>query len=163
VKLVESPSCSATSKIILVGRSKSGNWVAMEQNGLYGGMFVSRAEALKYALFENGHHRETIVELSREIEFDVNGPVLGLRSQIRQLGVMTSMPLPCSHFPEAQIPKCSEAPAPFAPLDQSVLNASIPAVLIGRNSAAGIIHPRGPPSVALGFTPRQCASRCVQP
>jgi hypothetical protein len=27
----------------------------------------------KYALFENGHHPETIVELSREIELDMRG------------------------------------------------------------------------------------------
>ena len=43
-----------------------GNWVAQEQNGLYGGLFVNRAQAVKYALFENGHHPETIVELSGE-------------------------------------------------------------------------------------------------
>jgi hypothetical protein len=73
VKLVEPPSCSATSKIVFIGRSKSGNWIALEQNGLYGGMFVRRAEAFKYALFENGRHPETIVELSREIELDMNG------------------------------------------------------------------------------------------
>ena len=46
----------------------------MEQNRHYGGMFVSRAAAFKYALFENDHHPETIVEL-REIDFDVSGPL----------------------------------------------------------------------------------------
>ena len=30
------------------------------------------AQALKYALFENGHHPETIVELSREIELNMH-------------------------------------------------------------------------------------------
>ncbi|MEA2796547.1 MAG: hypothetical protein QOI87_3927, partial [Bradyrhizobium sp.] len=49
--------------------------VAQEQNGLYGGLFVNRAQAIKYALFENGHHPETIVELSREIELDMGGKV----------------------------------------------------------------------------------------
>ena len=73
VKLVEPPSYSAASKIVFIGKSKSGNWIAMEQNGLYGGLFASRAAAFKYALFENDHHPETIVEL-REIEFDVSGP-----------------------------------------------------------------------------------------
>ena len=43
------------------------------QNGLYGGLFVNRVQAVKYALFENGHHPETIVELSREIELDMDG------------------------------------------------------------------------------------------
>ena len=74
MKLVESPSSSAASKIIFIGKSKSGHWIAMEQNGLHGGMFASRAAAFKYALFENDHHPETIVEL-REIEFDVSGPL----------------------------------------------------------------------------------------
>jgi hypothetical protein len=71
VKLVEPPSCSSASAIVLIGRNSRGNWVAQEQNGLYGGLFVNRAQAIKYALFENGHHPETIVETSREIELDM--------------------------------------------------------------------------------------------
>ena len=71
VKLVEPPSCSAASTIVFIGQNSRGNWVAQEQNGLYGGLFVNRAQAVKYALFENGHHPETIVELSREIELDM--------------------------------------------------------------------------------------------
>jgi hypothetical protein len=70
VKLVKPPSCSSASTIVFIGKNRRGNWVAQEQNGLYGGLFVNRAQAVKYALFENGHHPETIVELSREIELD---------------------------------------------------------------------------------------------
>jgi len=55
----------------LVGKDKGGHWVVQEQNGLFGGLFVNRAQAVKYALFENGHHPETIVELSRTIELDM--------------------------------------------------------------------------------------------
>ena len=73
VKLVEPPSCSSPSAIVFIGRNKRGQWVAQEQNGLYGGLFVSRAQAVKYALFENGHHPETIVELAREVELDMGG------------------------------------------------------------------------------------------
>ena len=73
MKLVEPPSCNSASTIIFIGRNSRGNWVVLEQNGLLGGLFVNRAQAFKYALFENGHHPETIVELSREIEFDANG------------------------------------------------------------------------------------------
>jgi hypothetical protein len=72
VKLVEPPSCSSPSTIVFIGKNCRGQWVAQEQNGLYGGLFVSRAQALKYALFENGHHPETIVELPREIELDMS-------------------------------------------------------------------------------------------
>jgi hypothetical protein len=73
VKLVEPPSCSSASTVVFIGKNSRGNWVAQEQNGLYGGLFVNRAQAVKYALFENGHHPETIVELPREIELDMGG------------------------------------------------------------------------------------------
>ena len=72
MKLVEPPSCSSLSTVVFIGRNRRGQWVAQEQNGLYGGLFVSRAQAIKYALFENGHHLETIVELPREIELDMS-------------------------------------------------------------------------------------------
>jgi hypothetical protein len=71
VKLVEPPSCRSPSAIVFIGRNCRGNWIAQQQNGLYGGLFVNRAQAVKYALFENGGHPETIVELSREIELDM--------------------------------------------------------------------------------------------
>ena len=85
MKLVEPPSCSSASAIVFIGKNKRSHWVAQEQNGLYGGLFVNRAQAVKYALFENGHHPETIVELSREIELDMGGgklpfPAASLRS-----------------------------------------------------------------------------------
>ncbi len=73
VKLAEPPSCACPSTIVFIGRNSRGQWVAQEQNGLFGGLFVSRAQAVKYALFENGHHPETIVELSRRIELDMSG------------------------------------------------------------------------------------------
>jgi hypothetical protein len=60
------------SNIVLIGQNSRGQWVAQEQNGLFGGLFVNRAQAVKYALSENGHHPETIVELSREIELDTD-------------------------------------------------------------------------------------------
>ena len=73
MKLVEPPSCSSPSAIVYIGMNKRGQWVAQEQNGLYGGLFVSRAQAVKYALFENGHHPETIIELVCDIELDMGG------------------------------------------------------------------------------------------
>jgi hypothetical protein len=72
VKLVEPPSSSTASTIVFIGKNRRGQWVAQEQNGLYGGLFVNRAQALKYALAENGHHPETIIELPREIELDMH-------------------------------------------------------------------------------------------
>jgi len=68
--LEEPPSCS--SNTVIIGRNSSGNWVAQEQNGLFGGLFVTRAQAMKYALFENGHHPETIVLTTNVIELDMH-------------------------------------------------------------------------------------------
>jgi hypothetical protein len=77
VKLVEPPSCrSAAFSLVFIGQNNKGDWIAQEQNGRYGGLFVNRAQAIKYALAENGHHPETIVELSRKIELDMGGDLL---------------------------------------------------------------------------------------
>ena len=70
MKLVETLSRGALSAVVFIGRDRRGNWVAQEQSGLFGGLFVNRAQAIKYALFENGRHPETIIELAREIELD---------------------------------------------------------------------------------------------
>ena len=73
MKLAEPPSCGSDAlSLVFIGKNQRGQWVAQEQNGLYGGLFVSRAQAIKYALFENGQHPETIVELPCEIELDMS-------------------------------------------------------------------------------------------
>ena len=85
MKLVEPPpSCSTSAAIVFIGKNACGEWVAQEQNGLFGGLFVSRKEAVKYALFENGHHPENIVEISREIELDMGGYPAGDRNSARR-------------------------------------------------------------------------------
>jgi hypothetical protein len=61
-QIEEPPSCN--SSIVLIGRNSRGNWVAQEQRGLFGGLFVSEADALRYALFENGHHKEAIITVA---------------------------------------------------------------------------------------------------
>lgn len=55
-----------------MGKNRFGNWVVREQNGIFGGLFSSREQALKYALGENGQHPEAILEVSREIELDIS-------------------------------------------------------------------------------------------
>jgi hypothetical protein len=69
MKQTEPPSSSAT--IVLIGKNSRGSWVAQEQNGLYGGLFINRAEAVRYALFENGHHPEAIVAATNALELDM--------------------------------------------------------------------------------------------
>lgn len=69
-KLDEPPSCNA--HLVIIGRNSRGDWVAREQSGLFGGLFVNRAQAMKYALFENGDHPATIVLTSNIVEFGMH-------------------------------------------------------------------------------------------
>src|SRR3979490_737209 len=55
VKLVEPPSCSSASTIVLIGRNSRGNWVAQEQNGLYGGVVCQHAPSLQKTPFAKRH------------------------------------------------------------------------------------------------------------
>jgi hypothetical protein len=85
VKQTEPPSCS--SSLVFIGKNSRGNWVAQEQNGLFGGLFVNRAEAVRYALFENGHHPEAIVATPDVLELNmgnrtINGPELARASNV---------------------------------------------------------------------------------
>lgn len=68
MKQTEPPSCS--SSLVFIGKNSRGNWVAQEQNGLFGGLFINRAEAVRYALFENGHRPEAIMLALGTLELD---------------------------------------------------------------------------------------------
>lgn len=70
MKFSKIPSRSTAASTVLVGRRRQGNWAAREQNGLFGGLFVNRAQAFKYVL-QNGHHLQGIVEVAQDIELDV--------------------------------------------------------------------------------------------
>jgi hypothetical protein len=59
------------SNLFLIGRNTSGQWVAQDARHLRGGLFVSRAEAIKFALFENGHRSEDIVLVPSSMELDM--------------------------------------------------------------------------------------------
>ena len=67
-----SPSCSRPS-LFLVGRNSRGNWVVQDQSGLYGGLFVDRAEALKFARFENGNRTQAVIMVPGILELDMSG------------------------------------------------------------------------------------------
>jgi hypothetical protein len=67
---VEPPSCLRP-PIFMVGRDRRGNWVARDQSGTRGGLFVNRAEALRYIRFENGNRPQTFVTVSGILELDM--------------------------------------------------------------------------------------------
>ena len=66
-----SPERSARSPMFRIGRDSRGNWVVQDQCGLRGGMFVGRAEALRFALFENGNHPQAVIMVPGVLELDV--------------------------------------------------------------------------------------------
>jgi len=64
-KIDEPPSCG--SNLVIIGRNSRGDWVAREHHGLFGGLFVNRAQAMKYALFENGEHGQLAAPIVRDV------------------------------------------------------------------------------------------------
>jgi hypothetical protein len=58
--------------LFLIGQNSRGQWVARDQRGLRGGLFVNRAAALKYALFENGKRSHLVVDMPGRLELDMN-------------------------------------------------------------------------------------------
>jgi hypothetical protein len=58
----------------MVGQDSRGNWVVRDQSGLRGGLFVGRAEALRYINDEARNHPRAIVMVSGKFELDTSGP-----------------------------------------------------------------------------------------
>jgi hypothetical protein len=57
--------------LLLIGRDRAGHWVVRDLQGLRGGLFVGRTEALKYALFENGNRPQAVVMVPGVLELDL--------------------------------------------------------------------------------------------
>ena len=66
----EPPPCSS---VFILGQDNRGNWVVRDQNGLRGGIFVGRAEALRYVRFEAGDRPRAIVVVNEALELDTSG------------------------------------------------------------------------------------------
>ena len=60
------------SPLFLVGKDSQGHWVARDQSGLCGGIFVGRAEALKFAMAENGNRPQAVVMVDDVLELDMS-------------------------------------------------------------------------------------------
>ena len=70
----EPPSASCSnSPLFLIGKNSRGNWVVQDQEGLCGGLFVDRAEALKFAKFENGNRPQAVIVVPGVLELDMSG------------------------------------------------------------------------------------------
>jgi hypothetical protein len=71
-----SPSFCSKTPLFLIGRDRDGRWVVRDLQGLRGGLFVGRTEALKYALFENGNRPQAVVMVPGVLELDVEATPL---------------------------------------------------------------------------------------
>jgi hypothetical protein len=60
--------------LFFIGRDSHGHWVVQDQDRLRGGLFVDRKEALKYAMFENGHRPQAVVMVPGVFELDMSRP-----------------------------------------------------------------------------------------
>jgi hypothetical protein len=72
----EPPSrCLSRSFPMLIGKNSRGQWVVQSQDGLCGGLFVNRTEALRFALFENGHRPDDVIMVGGTLELAINAPI----------------------------------------------------------------------------------------
>ena len=63
----------AKSPLFFIGKDSQGNWVVQDQQHRCGGLFVGRAEALRFALFENGHRPQAVIMVPGVFELDMSG------------------------------------------------------------------------------------------
>jgi hypothetical protein len=57
--------------LFLVGRDSHGHWVARDRHGLCGGLFVGQADAVKFALSENGNRPDAVIVVAGILELDI--------------------------------------------------------------------------------------------
>jgi hypothetical protein len=69
----EPPSCGQSpTSLVLIGKNSRGQWVAQDQQGLFGGLFVDCKKAMRFALDENGHRPQSVVIVSGVLELDMS-------------------------------------------------------------------------------------------
>src|SRR5262245_64134957 len=66
------PPSTCRAKSFRIGTNSRGNWVVQDQSGLCGGLFVDRAEAVKFAMFENGNRPQAVIMVPGILELDMS-------------------------------------------------------------------------------------------
>jgi hypothetical protein len=61
------------STLFFIGKNSRGNWVVQDQQHLSGGLFIDRAAALRFALFDNGNQPQSVIMVPDVLELDLNG------------------------------------------------------------------------------------------
>jgi hypothetical protein len=66
------PSSSSPARsAFFVGQNSRGNWVARDLDGLRGGLFVSRDEAVRFAMLANIQQPQDVIMVSGTLELDL--------------------------------------------------------------------------------------------
>jgi hypothetical protein len=75
VKVIQDaePPSRLSCPLFMIGQDSRGHWVVCEQNGARGGLFINRAEALRYIRFENENHPCATVMIAGILELDIAG------------------------------------------------------------------------------------------
>jgi len=93
------PPSSSRSSLFLIGKNSRGNWVVQDPRGLRGGLFVDRAEALRFAMFENGNRPQAVIMVAGVFELDMRHTHLALQKDaplhraIQRSGVIVAIPI----------------------------------------------------------------------
>ncbi|MFL6822858.1 MAG: hypothetical protein ACJ8FA_09845 [Xanthobacteraceae bacterium] len=77
------PPSTSRAKSFRIGRNSRGNWVVQDQSGLCGGLFVDRAEAVKFAMSENGNRPQAVIMVPGILELDMSGKRTEASTQVR--------------------------------------------------------------------------------
>lgn len=70
----EPPSRNGSQSCFLVGKDSRGHWVVKDPKGLRGGIFIDRAQALKYAMHEIANRIQAVIMVPGVLELDMSGP-----------------------------------------------------------------------------------------
>jgi hypothetical protein len=69
----EPPSCLQP-PIFMIGQDSRGSWVVAEKDGMRGGLFADRAQALRYIRSENGNRPYAFVTVTGVFELTIARP-----------------------------------------------------------------------------------------
>lgn len=74
--LQEEPPSRQSAQVFYIGRNSRGNWVVQDKHHTCGGLFIDRAEAVRFAMFENGRKRQAVIMVPETMELDLGGALM---------------------------------------------------------------------------------------
>lgn len=66
-------SANSNTPVFFIGRDRRGRWVVRNERGSRGGLFIDRTEALRFAMFENGHRPQAVIMVPGILELNISG------------------------------------------------------------------------------------------